>query len=90
MSTEAYEIKFIKIREIQTRTQLARSTIYYHIKLGVLPNPIKLGGRASAWLEHEINQILAARIAGYSDEAIISLVQQLENDRPSILPKFFH
>ena len=36
------------------RTGLAKSTIYKYISLGQFPQPTKLGTRAVAWVESEI------------------------------------
>ena len=41
---------FYRAREAQEHTALARSTFYAYIAKGLLPPPIKVGDRASAWL----------------------------------------
>lgn len=46
----------IRRRQVQAKTGLARSTMYLKIKLGSFPQPIKLGTRASGWLESEVDQ----------------------------------
>lgn len=48
-------MKLIRIKDVMERTGLARSTIYKYISLGQFPQPIKLGTRAVAWVESEIN-----------------------------------
>jgi len=47
-------IKLIRIKEVMNRTGLARSTIYKYISEDNFPKPIKLGTRAVAWVESEI------------------------------------
>lgn len=47
-------MKLIRIKDVMERTGLARSTIYKYISLGQFPQPIKLGTRAVAWVESEI------------------------------------
>ncbi|SHE75090.1 transcriptional regulator, AlpA family [Modicisalibacter ilicicola DSM 19980] len=46
--------KLIRIKVVMDRTGLARSTIYKYISQGGFPKPTKLGTRAVAWLESEI------------------------------------
>ena len=47
-------MKLIRIKEVMNRTGLARSTVYKYINLGQFPQPIKLGTRAVAWVEREV------------------------------------
>jgi prophage regulatory protein len=59
-----------------------RNTQHYaDIKNGLFTSPVKIGKRASAWPEHEVLKINAARIAGKSDDEIKALVKQLEAAR---------
>ena len=46
--------RLIRIKDVMDRTGLARSTVYKYISLGQLPQPIKLGTRAVAWVEREV------------------------------------
>ena len=56
-------VVFLKRPEIEKRTGLKRSTIYEKIKAGTFPKPVKLGARAVAWPEAEINAWMEERIA---------------------------
>lgn len=47
-------MKLIRIKDVMDRTGLARSTVYKYISEGRFPRPIKLGSRAVAWVESEI------------------------------------
>ena len=47
-------MKLIRIKEVMSRTGLARSTVYKYISENNFPKPIKLGSRAVAWVESEI------------------------------------
>jgi prophage regulatory protein len=53
--------------DVETRVGLKRSAIYELIKRGEFPAPIKLSSgahaRASAWIEREVDDWIAARIA---------------------------
>ena len=54
---------FLKRPEIEHRTGLKRSTIYDKMKAGTFPKPVKLGARAVAWLEPEIDAWIKERIS---------------------------
>ena len=60
------EVKFIKLTEVLAISGKSRSSIYDAIKKGEFPAPVKVGGRASAWIKSEVLQwtqdcILASR-----------------------------
>lgn len=64
-------------RRVEVKTGHPRSSLYNHITLGLFPPPIKIGPRASAWIDAEVDAVLEARIAGHSDEQIRALVKRL-------------
>lgn len=45
---------FYRLRDVMRISALSRSTIYRRISEGRFPNPIHLGGRASAWPSAEL------------------------------------
>ncbi len=47
--------KFLRRAQIEKLTGLSRSTIYDRVKAGSFPKPIKIGDRAVAWLQSEID-----------------------------------
>lgn len=57
------ELVALRLPEVKRRTGKGRSQIYRGIARGTFPKPIKLGERASAWLEHEISAWLAGCVA---------------------------
>jgi len=59
----------------------SRSTIYLRITQGLWPKPVSLGGRTVGWPDSEISSLLAARIAGKTDDEIRTLVTKLETER---------
>jgi prophage regulatory protein len=63
----------------------ADSTLYDHAKKELITKPVKIGPRASAWPEYEIDAIVAARIAGKSDDEIREFVRELMRKREFIL-----
>ena len=60
--TEQSQLTLVRLDEVIRRTGLGRSAIYAQIKEGKFPAPIKLGERASGWIEAEITDWISARI----------------------------
>lgn len=54
-----------------------RTQIYDEVSRGLFPPPIKIGPRASAWVRHEYQKVLAARVACKNDDEIKALVAEL-------------
>lgn len=53
----------IKMPEVKRRTALSTSEIYRRIEEGRFPKQIRLGAKSVAWLEHEVQAWIDARIA---------------------------
>jgi prophage regulatory protein len=70
-------LRILRLPEIKTKTGFSRSALYSRIQQRLMTKPISLGGRAVGWPESEIDQILAAQIAGKSNEEIFRLVEQM-------------
>ncbi len=49
---------FIRLPTVIARVGLSRSSIYEKIKQGKFPPPVKIGPRASAWVESELDDWL--------------------------------
>ncbi len=56
-------IRFLRLTEVQKRVPYSRSSIYHLASLGEFPKPLNLGARAVAWLESDIDEWIAARVA---------------------------
>lgn len=54
---------FLRRKQVEARTGLARSTLYERIRKGEFPAPVPLGPRAVGWIESEIDAWVAGRIA---------------------------
>lgn len=59
----------------------SNTSVYGAIRDNLFTKPVKICRRSVGWPDNEVNAICGARIAGYSDEQIRSLVQKLHNDR---------
>ena len=55
--------RFIRRPAVENRTGLARSTIYLLMQNGQFPKPVRIGGRAVAWPEAEVEAWLNASLA---------------------------
>lgn len=53
----------IKLKEVQKKTGLKRSSLYAMIKKGMFPAQVKLGERSVAWIDEEITEWLESRIS---------------------------
>jgi prophage regulatory protein len=71
----------LRVPAVMQATGYARPTLYARVKAGLLPPPIKIGVRASAWPADEIAAVNQARIAGRSDADIRELVAALTGRR---------
>lgn len=69
--------RLIRFREGKDRSAMGTTAVYEAIKRGTWPRQIKIGTRASGFIEAEVDAVLAARAAGWTDDRIRDLVQQL-------------
>lgn len=74
----------LRRRQVQVSSGQSRSTLYTRIRQGLWTRPVRLGPRMVGWPASEMTAILAARVAGQSDEEIKALVRQLEVARRSL------
>lgn len=70
--------------EVLNLLKISRSCLYNKINSGLWPAPIPLGPRAVGFLSTENEKVLAAMIAGQSEEEIKELVQSLMSARKSL------
>jgi len=77
-------LRIIRKQKVKDRTGISFSQMYKLILEGKFPPQIKLGPRASGWIESEIDAINAARITGKSDDEIRDLVKTLMEKRQKI------
>lgn len=73
----------LRLPAVKSESGHSRSTIYLRIAQGLWTKPVSLGGRSVGWPASEISALLAARIAGKSNEEIRALVIKLEAARKS-------
>lgn len=74
-------MRLLRMKDAIDRWPGGRSSYYEKVKCGLLPPPVRVAGRMSAVPEHELDRILAAWIAGYSDDEVRELVRQIVAER---------
>ena len=74
----------MRLPKVEDKTGYKKSMVYDLADKGLFPEPIKIGERAVAWIESEIDAIVAARIAGKSDDEIREIVKTLLAKRQQI------
>jgi prophage regulatory protein len=55
--------RFIRRKIVEQKTGLGRAQIYEKMAEGTFPKLVRIGGRAVAWIEAEIDQWRKARVA---------------------------
>jgi len=60
------------------------TSLHVRIKDGLMPPPIPLGARAVGWVQSELDSVLSAMIAGYSDAQLRELVSSLLDQRKQV------
>jgi prophage regulatory protein len=73
-----------RVPGVTTASGEGRSTLYSRISQGLWTKPVRLGPRSVGWPEYEVEALIAARIAGKSDEEIRALVLELEAARKDV------
>ena len=69
-----HNIHLLRLPQVLNLIKLSRATFYKQVKEGTLPTQIHLGANSVAWLSHEIESVLAARICGYTEAELKELV----------------
>jgi len=55
--------RLLRRREVELKTGKSRAAIYADIRAGTFPEPVPIGRSSVAWLEAEIDQWIADRLA---------------------------
>ena len=55
--------KLLRLPDVMRQTGLRRAAIYARIREGIFPPPVKIGKRAVAWPESEVQAWIADRVA---------------------------
>jgi prophage regulatory protein len=63
MTEPASGKRTIRIGQVTAKTGLSAPTIWRHSAAGTFPKPIKISPGCTAWLEHEIDELIDAKAA---------------------------
>lgn len=77
-------IKILRLPAALERLGMGETSYRTAMADGLLPKLITLGARAVGIPEHELNQVIRARIAGLPDDEIRKLVERIHADRARI------
>ena len=75
-----YRMKYpvlIRKPDVLKKVSISTTTLYDRIKNGLFPPSIQLGGQSVAWIEEEVDALVAALVRGLPTSEIKSLVSQL-------------
>ena len=54
-------MRVLRLPDVLARVSLSKSTLWRLINDGEFPEPIKLGPRATGWIEEEVHEWIASR-----------------------------
>jgi prophage regulatory protein len=74
-------IELIRRAEVLRLTQRSKSSLYLDEQNGIFCPPISIGCRAKAYLKHEVESVIQARIEGQTLEQLKALVKNLITNR---------
>lgn len=83
-------IKLIRKNEARIPFACGKTLFQEKINAGLVPPPLRIGERAVAFYEHEIQATLAVTIAGYGNDQIKAFVKELVIKRKNLLKKYTH
>lgn len=75
--------QLIRRPQVLTLTARSKSALQLDEKAGLFCPPVSIGGRAVAYIKHEVEAVIQARIEGKTPEQIKALVQELIQQRKS-------
>lgn len=76
-----HAIRILRWPEALERLGISESSYRNGIADGTLPKPIQLCARAVGIPEHELNQVIRARVAGLPEGDIRKLVERIHAER---------
>lgn len=74
-------VRILRLPRVLLDTGYSRSTIYLRIAQALWTKPVHLGARSVGWPENEVAALNAARVSGFKESEIRSLVKVLHESR---------
>ncbi len=84
MESSKSDLRLLRLSEVAKKLGVCRVTLYSKIKEGVFPVPVGVGTRSVAWPNYEVDEMIKAIIAGYTDKQLAERAQQMVIDRQKI------
>lgn len=75
-------MKLLRLREVCEKVGFKRTSVYNMVKEGLFPPPIKRG-RASLWVEEEIESVIKLWIGNAPDDEVRHVVKAVVERRPA-------
>lgn len=75
--------QILRLPAVIAATGYSRSTIYELVHKGLWCSQIRTSTRSVGWAKSEVETLISARIAGFNDNQIRTLVASLEANRKS-------
>jgi prophage regulatory protein len=63
VTADTVPVRLLRLPDVLGRVGISRSAVYELVQRGAFPQPVKLGTRCTAWVEEEVGEWIAARIA---------------------------
>jgi prophage regulatory protein len=76
-------LRYIPIANVLARMNGSRSSLYVKMNEGLFPASVKVGERRVAWLEHEVDAMMAY-VSCPSQEELKAFVKSLEAKRLAV------
>jgi len=76
--------QLIRRPPVLVQTARSKSALQLDEKAGLFCPPISIGDRAVAYIKHEVEAVIQARIESKSKDEIKQLVQELINQRKAV------
>lgn len=77
----ATKVNFLRLPDVLRRAAVSKATFYDRRAKRLFPQAILVGRRAAAYIEHEVDEVLAAQARGATDDELRDLVRELEAAR---------
>ena len=79
------DLQLLRRNEVIRLIARSRSSLLNDEKAGLFCPPVSIGGRSVAYVKHEVDEIIKARIQGKSNQQIKSIVTQLLGQRQALI-----
>ncbi len=78
-------MRLINVHEVANRRGVKKTRLYADVREGLLTPPIRMGANCARWVEHEVDAVVRARIAGIDDDGIRELISDLVAARSELI-----